>query len=275
MAAGSMGAASVIPAIHGAVRALKTKIIRAACQQPGSLLHGLSEDEVVWHSPADIRAVESAAAVTAADFLGPGAAPYWEAEYTSSPSESDMSRSAFGACFARVDVDKELGLVRLLQVTGVYAAGQILNRQLAKSQLIGGIVMGIGAALTERVDEHHITGLPLNRSLGSYRVPTNADIAVIDVHLLAEHDRNASTAGIKGIGMIGSVGVTAAIANAVFDATGLRVRDLPLSIDKILASTSFRKRKANWHPRRPSVHPYGSTRMQRTPCGYSRARPLG
>ena len=234
MAAGSMGTASVIPAIQGAARALKTKIIRIACDRAASALAGSFEDNIVWHSPADIRLAGTMMKISALDLLG--SAPHWEAEYVTSPSPTKMRGMAFGACFAQVSVDVELGLVRLLQVTGVYAAGQILNRQLAESQLIGGIVMGVGAALTEKVDEDPVTGLPLNRSLGSYLVPTNSDVGAIDIHLLAEQDRNTSTNGIKGLGMIGSVGVTAAITNAVFDATGLRIRNLPIAIDKILTA---------------------------------------
>lgn len=234
MAAGSMGSASVIPAVLGAACALKRKVIHAACGLPGSPLMASSEDDVVWHSPADIRSARTRARTTASDVLGLASTSHWEAEHMSSPSATGASGYAFGACFARVSVDVELGQVRLLQVTGVYAAGRILNHRLAESQLIGGIVMGVGGALTERVDEDPVTGLLLNRSLGTYLVPTNSDAPAIDVHLLDEQDRNPSTSGIKGLGMIGSVGVAAAIANAVFDATGLRVRYLPISIDKIL-----------------------------------------
>jgi xanthine dehydrogenase YagR molybdenum-binding subunit len=237
MAAGSMGTTSVVPAIQGATRALKAKIVGVANLLDPSL-KGVLDGSITWHSPADIRVAGRSAAVSAIELLDRCSATHWEAEYSSTPTEAGTSSSAFGACFAEVEVDVEMGVVRLSRVTGVFAAGSVLNRVLAESQLIGAIVMGVGTALTEAIEDDQLTGLALNRSLGSYLLPTNADIPCIDVHLHAERDRNPSTGGAKGLGMIGSVGVSAAIANAVFDATGLRIRSLPISIGKVLAAAN-------------------------------------
>ena len=140
----------------------------------------------------------------------------------------EKSGCAFGACFAEVRVDAALGCVRLTRLTGAYAAGRILNEKLAHSQLVGGMVFGIGMALHEQVEEDAVTGIPTNRSLTGYLLPVHADVPAIDVRLVEERDTNPASHGVKGIGMIGTVGVAAAIANAVFDATGRRVRELPI-----------------------------------------------
>ena len=139
-----------------------------------------------------------------------------------------------GAVFAEVKVDEDLGLIRVARVVAAYAGGQILNAKTARSQLIGGIVWSIGMALVEETVRDPSTARVITRDLADYHVPSHADVPDIDVILVPEHDPHVSEIGAKGLGEIGNCGANAAIANAVFHATGKRVRDLPIRLDKLL-----------------------------------------
>ncbi|HEV3087076.1 MAG TPA: xanthine dehydrogenase family protein molybdopterin-binding subunit [Candidatus Elarobacter sp.] len=142
---------------------------------------------------------------------------------------------SFGAQFAEVRVDPELGTVRLARFVNAFGAGRILNEKTAKSQFIGGAVWGIGMALLEHTRFDERTGRIMNASLGEYLVPVNADVPAIEAILVPEDDPHVNEIGVKGIGEIGIVGAAAAIANAVYHATGKRVRDLPITPEKLLA----------------------------------------
>ena len=144
------------------------------------------------------------------------------------------STHAFGAVFAEVAVDPDLGTVRVPRIVGAYGAGRIVNPKLAHSQAIGGMVMGIGMALTEHtsVDEHN--GRVVNGDLGGYLVPVNPDVGALDVTFVAERDPHVNPLGVKGLAEITLVGVAAAIANAVHHATGRRIRELPISLERLL-----------------------------------------
>jgi xanthine dehydrogenase YagR molybdenum-binding subunit len=141
---------------------------------------------------------------------------------------------SFSAVFAEVRVDPELGLVRLNRFVGAYDAGRIVNPKTARSQAIGGIIWGVGQALLEQSEMDPATGRYLNRNYSGYLVPTNADIPELDVLFVGEFDEEASPLGAKGLGELTAVSVAPAIANAVYHATGKRVRDLPITIEKIL-----------------------------------------
>jgi xanthine dehydrogenase YagR molybdenum-binding subunit len=143
------------------------------------------------------------------------------------------SMHSFGAVFAEVRVDPDLGDIRVARIVAAYGAGQILNAKTARSQLAGGIVYGIAMALHEQTAIDPRTGRYLNADLSEYLVPVNADVPDIDVILIDEPDAYVDPIGVKGIGEIGTTGVAAAIANAVFHATGVRVRDLPITLDKV------------------------------------------
>jgi xanthine dehydrogenase YagR molybdenum-binding subunit len=145
-----------------------------------------------------------------------------------------FSAYTHSAVFAEVRVDEELGVVRLKRLTLAIAAGKILNLKTARSQIIGGAVMGIGAALHEESMLDHRLGRLMNHNFGEYHIPVNADVHDIDV-IFVEEDDKANALGVKGLGEIGIVGTAAAIANAIFHATGKRMRDLPITIDKIIA----------------------------------------
>ena len=138
------------------------------------------------------------------------------------------------AVFVEVRVDEELGSLRVTKVVDAVAAGRILNPKTARSQIIGGVVMGIGMALHEEGMMDTRIGRIMNHNLAEYHVPVNADIEDIDVIFVDEPDDKVSPLGVKGLGEIGIVGTAAAIANAVYHATGRRVRSVPITIDKLL-----------------------------------------
>ncbi|WP_256104761.1 xanthine dehydrogenase family protein molybdopterin-binding subunit [Streptomyces sp. ODS05-4] len=147
-----------------------------------------------------------------------------------------FARHAFGAHFAEVQVDTVSGEVRVRRMLGVYAAGRILNSRTARSQSIGGMTMGLGMALTEHSTADPVLGGFAERDLASYHVPAHADVPDIDAHWVDETDTHLGPLGAKGIGEIGIVGAPAAVGNAVHHALGVRLRDLPLTPDKVLAA---------------------------------------
>lgn len=158
-----------------------------------------------------------------------------DADYDPVP-ESDGSKAvfSFAAVFAEVRVDPELGSVRLNRVVGAYDAGRIVNPKTARSQAIGGIIWGAGQALLEQSEMDPKTARFLSRNYSGYLVPTNADIPELDVLFVGEFDAEASPLGAKGLGELTAVSVAPAITNAVYHATGKRVRDLPITMEKLL-----------------------------------------
>ncbi|CAN5383828.1 xanthine dehydrogenase family protein molybdopterin-binding subunit [soil metagenome] len=151
-------------------------------------------------------------------------------------AQADVVRHAFGAQFVEVAVDDRTGEVRVPRMVGVFAAGHIVNTRLARSQIVGGMTMGLSMALFEESVMDLEFGDYLNHDLAGYHIATNADVGSIEVDFIDEHDTQTNPAGIKGIGEIGIVGTAAAIANAVWHATGRRQRDLPLRPDRIIGA---------------------------------------
>lgn len=146
------------------------------------------------------------------------------------------STASHGAQFVEVKVDEELGIVKVTKVVELTAAGKIINPKGAHSQEMGGVVWGIGMALTEETQVDHRYGRIMNPDLGGYYVPTNADILEVDTGFVEEEDKIVNPLGVKGLGELGMVGIPAAIANAIYHATGKRMRDLPITVEKLLAS---------------------------------------
>jgi xanthine dehydrogenase YagR molybdenum-binding subunit len=143
----------------------------------------------------------------------------------------------FGAVFVEVGVDAELGLVRLRRVVGRYSVGRVVNPRTARAQMVGGIVWGWGKATLEASHHDRHLGRWISQNLAGVAVPVNADIpSDVDVGFIDEVDEHASPIGGKGIGELGATGVDAAVADAVFHATGLRIRELPITPDKLLAA---------------------------------------
>jgi xanthine dehydrogenase YagR molybdenum-binding subunit len=141
---------------------------------------------------------------------------------------------SFGAVFAEVAVNADLGIARVRRVVAVYDTGRIVNRQTAQSQFIGGIIWGIFLALHEETDLDLRYGRIVNANLADYRLPVNADMGEIEVSAIDIPDYHLNSIGARGIGEIGITGTGAAISNAIFHAAGKRVRDLPITVDKLL-----------------------------------------
>lgn len=153
------------------------------------------------------------------------------------PVEEAMGPKAvfsFSAVFAEVRVDPDLPLVRVNRLVGVYDAGCIINPKTARSQAIGGMIWGIGQAILEQSETDPLLGRFLHRNYSGYLVPTNADVPELDVLFVGDFDEEASPLGAKGLGELTAVSVAPAIANAVYHATGTRVRDLPIIVEKLL-----------------------------------------
>lgn len=159
----------------------------------------------------------------------------WSPQDVDSEGEAkDFSMQTFGAVFAEVHVDEELPIPRVTRLVGVYSAGRIINPKTARSQIIGGMTWGIGQALLEASEMDERLGRYLSKNLSGFLIPVNADVRELDVTFIDEVDEHASLTGAKGIGELGAVGVGPAIANAVFHATGKRVRELPIRPEHLL-----------------------------------------
>lgn len=139
--------------------------------------------------------------------------------------------------FAEVHVDADLGVIRVPRIVGVYDVGTLLNAKTAHSQLMGGIVWGVGSALFEKSEMDARYGRYTNANLAEYHVPVNADIGTLDIAFVEAPDPLINSLGARGIGEIGITGVAGALGNAVYHATGVRVRDLPITLDKVLPPT--------------------------------------
>ena len=150
-------------------------------------------------------------------------------------AQSQLSRHAYGAQFIEVRVDADSGEIRVPRVLGVFAVGRVINPKTARSQFIGGMTQGLGMALQEESVMDRSFGDYLNHDLAQYHVPVNADIDDIDAAWIDEDDGELNPMGAKGIGEIGIVGTAAAVANAVYHATGRRMRELPIRLDRVLA----------------------------------------
>src|SRR5207248_7338946 len=157
-----------------------------------------------------------------------------EERSTTFADDGTLAHNTHSAIFAEVKVDEQLGVVRVTRVVSAVAAGRILNTKTASSQIVGGVVWGVGMALHEETLVDHNFGRIMNANIAEYHVPVNADVHDIEVIFVDEPDSIVNPFGIKGVGEIGIVGVAAAIANAIYHATGKRVRDLPITLDKLM-----------------------------------------
>jgi xanthine dehydrogenase YagR molybdenum-binding subunit len=229
---GSWIAASVSNGIATTADAIRDELLRLAKQMPGSPLANIAPGEVTLADGKLISKGDASRSVSIADIMRLGAVDRIEQEKTYNPSNDvARARNTHSAIFAEVKVDEQLGVIRVTRVVSAIAAGRILNTKTASSQILGGVVWGIGMALHEETLIDHRVGRIMNANIAEYHVPVNADIHDIRVIFVDEPD-DSNPLGIKGLGEIGIVGVAAAIANAVYHATGKRVRDLPITLDK-------------------------------------------
>jgi xanthine dehydrogenase YagR molybdenum-binding subunit len=235
-AVGSAGAGMISAAVYAATTNLRDQLVALAVGDPASPLSG--------RDPAGVEVVDGrlclrddpATGETYGELMGRNRLADAEAMGSWAPPPLDTPHGlvTFGAQFAEVAVDPEIGLVRVRRMLGVFAPGRVLNPTLARSQLMGGMLWGLGQALLEgnRMDQR--LGRWGANNLGEYLVPVNADAPDVQVEFVEVQDDVVNTLGVKGVGEIGQVGIGAAIANAVFHATGRRFRELPLAAELVM-----------------------------------------
>jgi xanthine dehydrogenase YagR molybdenum-binding subunit len=219
---GSFGAASSGSALFEACMNLRAKLARAAGMDPATAEFA-NGNISVGGAAKPLRSLVGNAGIEADGSIEPGA------------TLKEYSQQSYGAQFAEVGVDIDTGEIRIRRMLGVFTAGRILNAKTARSQAIGGMTFGVGAALEEAVLLDKRYGLYVNHDLAEYHVPVHADIPDIDAIFLPELDNKANPLKSKGIGELGICGAGAAVANAVYNACGIRVRDYPVTLDKVLA----------------------------------------
>jgi xanthine dehydrogenase YagR molybdenum-binding subunit len=232
---GSWIASSVCNAIANTARAVRSDLLEFAKKTKDSPLAGAGVDDVALIDGKIVSTRDANRAVAIASAMQSGKAERITREETNMPAEDKShARNVHSAIFAEVKVDEEIGIIRVTRVVKAVAAGRILNLKTAHSQIMGGVVWGIGMALHEETLYDHRFGRVMNANIAEYHVPVNADIHDINVIFVDEPDEKVNPLGIKGLGEIGIVGVAAAVANAVYHATGKRVRDLPITLDKVI-----------------------------------------
>jgi xanthine dehydrogenase YagR molybdenum-binding subunit len=229
-------ATSLSGAIQDAVGKLMRAFLDVVADDESSPLRGRRADEVTT-TKGGIHVVGAPSiGETYVDILARHGLPEITADGESDPRVNGASQppsGSFAARFAEVRVDPELGVLRVARIVSAVDAGRILNEKLARSQIIGGTVMGIGMTMLEETVFDSATGRIANATFGDYLIPAHADVPDLDVVFVGTPD-TVRPMGIKGIGEIGVVGVSAAIANAVYHATGRRIRSLPITIEQLL-----------------------------------------
>ena len=231
---GSWTAASVAHAIANTADEIRKELLHLAQKMPDSPLAGAQPDDVVLTDGMIVSKENASRAVSIADAMRHGDVERIEQENSTDFKEDGKhARNTHSAIFAEVKIDEQLGVIRVTRVVNAVAAGRILNTKTAHNQIMGGVVWGIGMALHEETLVDHRFGRVMNANIAEYHVPVNADVHDIKVIFVDEPDNIINPLGIKGVGEIGIVGVAAAIANAVYHATGKRVRDLPITLDKL------------------------------------------
>jgi xanthine dehydrogenase YagR molybdenum-binding subunit len=232
---GSWMATSVAHAIVVTADEIRKELARLAKKTPTSPLRNTKLEDVVLADGRIVSKRDARHAVSIADAMRHGAVDRIEKEKSINfKDDGSHARNAHSAIFAEVKVDEELGVIRVTRVVNAVAAGRILNPKTAASQIIGGVVWGIGMALHEETLIDHAFGRIMNANIADYHVPVNADVHDIKVIFVDEPDDIINRLGTKGVGEIGIVGTPAAIANAIYHATGKRVRHLPITLDKLL-----------------------------------------
>jgi xanthine dehydrogenase YagR molybdenum-binding subunit len=235
---GSQTAASVCPAVRLAAIKARSRLIGMALGDPASPLHGRNAEEINVGEGRIFVTSDPSIGESFAERIGRNGGDPVEATASAEPEAGAARYSAysFGAVFVEVAVDRSTGMVKVRRVVGTYDIGTLMNQMTGLSQLIGGVVWGISFALQEEAHIDPFSGRTVNANYAEYHVPVNADIGEIDLTVLNIPDTRFSPLGARGIGEVATTGVAAAIANAVYNATGKRVRNFPITVDKIIAA---------------------------------------
>ncbi|MDB6047382.1 MAG: hcrA 1 [Pseudomonas sp.] len=230
---GSFTVSSVGTAVQQACEALRGKLLNAAREINPGFASATVEQLTV--DGGYMRFGEQQLAL--ADIVRAVPGQQLEVQVDAEPDEEKRkpyATATHSAVFVEVQVDEDLGSVRVTRVVSAVAAGRVVNPKLARSQILGGVVWGVGMALHEEAQTDHNLGRTMNHSLAEYHIPVNADVGSIDVIFVEEKDDIVNALGSKGVGEIGICGVAAAVANAVYHATGKRIRDFPITLDKLI-----------------------------------------
>jgi xanthine dehydrogenase YagR molybdenum-binding subunit len=233
---GSLTASSVGSAVKAACHKVRERLFTLARNVDNSPLANVALQDVTF-ADGRIRArTDPSRTVAFTDAMRHGRLAVIEEEATTegSAEQRRYARNTHSAVFVEVRVDEALGTIQVARVVSAAAVGRVLNPKTARSQLLGGVVWGIGMALEEESVLDHAFGRFMNHSFAEYHVPVNADVHDIDIIFVEEPDEIVNSLGAKGLGEIALLGVAAAIANAVFHATGKRIRELPITLDKVM-----------------------------------------
>ena len=234
---GSWTVASVGTAVTEACKAVAEKVFKLASGLKDSPLKHASFKDVEFVNEKIALRTDASQFVLLRDALAAGDGKPIEEKTKSGPNllqQHGYKSYTHSAVFAEVEVDEDFGTVSVCRIVSAIAGGRIINHEAARNQIMGGIVWGIGMALQEQAETDHQFGRIMNHNLAEYHVPINADVHDIDVIFVKEEDDIVNPIGAKGLGEIGLVGVAAAIGNAIYNATGKRVRELPITLDKLI-----------------------------------------
>jgi xanthine dehydrogenase YagR molybdenum-binding subunit len=241
IAGGSAHTATAGMAIHNAGAAVIGKLADLATGDERSPLFGAGNAGVVARNGHLFRRDDETRSESYADILGRAGLREIEARGKGAAdpaAQSTYAMHAHGAVFAEVKVDPDLGQIRVTRMVGAFAAGRIINPRLVRSQIFGGMIWGVSFALHEHAVTDRRSGRILNADLADYHVPVNADVPALEALMIDEHDPHVNALGIKGVGEIGVTGSAGAVANAVWHATGIRVRRFPIRIDDLVTHAS-------------------------------------
>jgi xanthine dehydrogenase YagR molybdenum-binding subunit len=241
IAGGSAHTATAGMAIHNAGAAVIGKLADLATGDERSPLFGAGNAGVVARDGRLFRRDDETRSESYADILGRAGLREIEARGKGAAdpaAQSTYAMHAHGAVFAEVKVDPDLGQVRVTRMVGAFAAGRIINPRLVRSQIFGGMIWGVSFALHEHAVIDRRSGRTMNADLANYHIPVNADVPALEALMIDEHDPHVNALGIKGVGEIGVTGSAGAVANAVWHATGIRVRRFPIRIDDLVMPAS-------------------------------------
>jgi len=233
---GSMTMASVGSAVRAACLDLQAKLVAAAVSDRGPL-SGLQPDAVEWREGLLVKIADRHRGHRFEDIISAAGLNELVGEGSATRAQDvneKYSMHSFGAVFAEVAIDPDVSIIRVRRLVGAYDVGRVVNPKLAESQCIGGMIGGMGMAIMERTVLDRRNGRPINAHLADYLVPVNLDTPKMEVHFIEGEDTIANPLGVKGLGEISLVGVSAAIANAIFHATGKRSHELPIMIENLV-----------------------------------------
>jgi len=241
IAGGSSHTATAGMAIHDAGANVITRLADLATNDQRSSLYGAGNAGVIARGGRLFRRDDTSRSESYADILGRAGLDQIEGRGTSGAAnpmeahaQSDYAMHAHGAVFAEVKVDPDLGQTRVTRLVGAFAAGRIINPRMVQSQFYGGMIWGVSFALHEQAIMDRHCGRAMNANLAEYRIPVNADVPSVEAILVDEHDPHVNALGIKGVGEMGITGTAGAVANAVWHATGIRVRKFPITLDCLI-----------------------------------------